>query len=85
MPALVLLAALVPALRAHRLPAAQAISTSGAPRTGRGAARQRLLAPPRLPRPVSLGLGQPFARPSRTLLTMAAIILVSTTATLSTD
>lgn len=84
MPALVLLAALVPALRAHRLPAAQAISAGGAPRTGRGLRVQRMLGATRLPRPVSLGLGQPFARPARTLLTLAAIVLGVTTVTLST-
>ncbi|MFJ3883360.1 FtsX-like permease family protein [Streptomyces sp. NPDC090077] len=84
MPALVLLAALVPALRAHRLPAAQSISAGGAPRTGRGLRVQRMLGATRLPRPVSLGLGQPFARPARTLLTMTAIVLGVTTATLST-
>ncbi|MFC9627147.1 FtsX-like permease family protein [Streptomyces sp. NPDC056930] len=84
MPALVLLAALVPALRAHRLPAARAISAGGAPRTWRGLRVQRMLGATRLPRPVSLGLGQPFARPSRTLLTMAAIVLGVTTVTLST-
>lgn len=84
MPALVLLAALVPALRAHRLPVAQAISAGGAPQAGRGLRVQRLLGATRLPRPVSLGLGQPFARPGRTLLTMAAIVLGVTTVTLST-
>ncbi|MFI1104513.1 FtsX-like permease family protein [Streptomyces melanogenes] len=84
MPALVLLAALVPALRAHRLPAARAISAGGAPRAGRGLRVQRLLGATRLPRPVSLGLGQPFARPARTLLTLAAIVLGVTTVTLST-
>ncbi|MFG2621777.1 FtsX-like permease family protein [Streptomyces sp. NPDC048507] len=84
MPALVLLAALVPALRAHRVPAARAISAGGAPRTGRGLRVQRMLGATRLPRPVSLGLGQPFARPARTLLTLAAIVLGVTTVTLST-
>ncbi|AZM93579.1 ABC transporter permease [Streptomyces sp. W1SF4] len=84
MAALVLLAALVPALRAHRLSAAQAISAGRAPRTGRGLRVQRVLGATRLPRPVSLGLGQPFARPARTLLTMAAIVLGVTTVTLST-
>ncbi|MBT2404232.1 MULTISPECIES: FtsX-like permease family protein [unclassified Streptomyces] len=84
MPALVLAAALLPALRAHRLPAAEAISAGGAPRTGRGLRVQRLLASTRLPRPVSLGLGQPFARPARTLLTTAAIVLGVTTVTLTT-
>ncbi|MFE3829237.1 FtsX-like permease family protein [Streptomyces sp. NPDC059092] len=84
MPALVVLAALIPALRAHRLPAAQAISAGSAPRTGRGLRVQRWLGGTRLPRPVSLGLGQPFARPGRTLLTMAAIVLGVTTVTLTT-
>ncbi|MCY0928043.1 ABC transporter permease [Streptomyces sp. H27-H1] len=84
MPVLVLLAALVPALRAHRLSAAQAISAGGAPRTGRGLRVQRMLGATRLPRPVSLGLGQPFARPGRTLLTLAAIVLGVTTVCLST-
>ncbi|MEY2233683.1 MULTISPECIES: ABC transporter permease [Streptomyces] len=84
MPTLVLLTALIPALRAHRLPAARAISAGGVPRTGRGLRIQRLLGGSRLPRPVSLGLGQPFARPGRTLLTMAAIVLGVTTVTLAT-
>ncbi|MEU6443609.1 FtsX-like permease family protein [Streptomyces sp. NPDC047046] len=84
MPTLVLLAALVPALRTHRLPAARAISAGGAPRTGRGLRVQRLFGATRLSRPVSLGLGQPFARPGRTLLTMGAIVLGVTTVTLST-
>ncbi|MFD0359527.1 FtsX-like permease family protein [Streptomyces sp. NPDC127110] len=83
-PALVLLAALVPALRAHRLPAARAISAGGAPRTGRGRRVQRMLAGTRLPRAVSMGLGQPFARPGRSLLTLAAIVLGVTTVTLAT-
>ncbi|MFF1712302.1 FtsX-like permease family protein [Streptomyces sp. NPDC058268] len=84
MPALVLFTALIPALRAHRLPAAQAISAGGAPRTGHGLRVQRMLGATRLPRPVSLGMGQPFARPARTLLTLAAIVLGVTTVTLST-
>ncbi|MEV4443182.1 FtsX-like permease family protein [Streptomyces sp. NPDC049577] len=84
MPALVLLAALVPALRAHRLSAARAISAGNAPRTGRGLRVQRWLGGTRLPRAVSLGLGQPFARPGRTVMTMAAIVLGVTTVTLTT-
>ncbi|MGW1773432.1 ABC transporter permease [Streptomyces sp. NPDC002104] len=84
MPALVLLTALVPALRAHRLPAARAISAGGAPRTGRGLRVQRVLASSRLPRSVSLGLGHPFARPGRAFMTMAAIVLGVTTVTLAT-
>lgn len=84
MPVLVVLTALVPALRAHRLPAAQAISAGGAPRTGRGLRIQRVLASSRLPRSVSLGLGHPFARPGRAFMTMAAIVLGVTTVTLAT-
>ncbi|MEU1665068.1 FtsX-like permease family protein [Streptomyces sparsogenes] len=84
MPAVVVLAALVPALRAHRLSAARAISAGNAPRTGRGLRIQRWLSGTRLPRAVSLGLGQPFARPGRTLMTMAAIVLGVTTVTLTT-
>ncbi|MFB6979389.1 ABC transporter permease [Streptomyces scopuliridis] len=84
MPVLVVLTALVPALRAHRLPAAGAISAGSAPRAGRGRRVQRALAGTRLPRPVSLGLGLPFARPGRTALTLAAVVLGVTTVTLAT-
>ncbi|MFC7586250.1 ABC transporter permease [Nonomuraea antimicrobica] len=84
MPAVVVLAALVPALRAHRLTAARAISAGAAPRSGRGRRAQRLLAGARLPRPVSLGLGLPFARPGRAALTMAAVVLGAATVTLAT-
>lgn len=83
-PALVGLAAFVPALRAHRLSAVEAISAGSAPRTGRGLGVQRRLAGTRLPRPVSLGLGLPFARPGRTALTLAAVLLGVTTVTFAT-
>ncbi|WP_345574560.1 ABC transporter permease [Nonomuraea rosea] len=82
--ALVALAALVPALRARRLPAAQAISAGSAPKAGRGLRTQRWLAAAPLPRSVSLGLGLPFARPGRTALTAAAVMLGVATATLAT-
>ncbi|MFC7218870.1 FtsX-like permease family protein [Streptomyces polyrhachis] len=84
MPAVVLLAALLPALRAHRLPAARAISAGSAPAAGRALRIQRGLAGSRLPRPVSLGLGLPFARPGRSALTMAAVVLGVTTVTFAT-
>ncbi|MER5863367.1 ABC transporter permease [Kitasatospora sp. NPDC002040] len=84
LPVLVLLAALVPALRAHRLPAARAISAGSAPRSGRALRVQQWLGGTRLPRAVSLGLGQPLARPARTALTMAAILLGVVTVTLTT-
>ncbi|WP_431676696.1 FtsX-like permease family protein [Kitasatospora sp. KL5] len=83
-PALVAAAALVPASRAHRLSAARAITAGSAPRTGRGLRVQRALSGTRLPRAVSLGLGQPFARPGRTALTMSAIVLGVVTVTLTT-
>ncbi|WP_234322853.1 ABC transporter permease [Streptomyces sp. NRRL S-350] len=83
-PLLVVLAALVPASRAHRLSAAQAISAGSAPRNGRGLKVQRRLSGTRLPRAVSLGLGQPFARPARTALTMSAIVLGVLTVTVTT-
>ncbi|WP_425413064.1 FtsX-like permease family protein [Micromonospora citrea] len=84
MPALVAAAALIPALRARRLPAARAISAGSAPRTARGLRTQRWLSGTRLPRPVCLGLGQPFARPGRTAMTMATILLGVATVTLAT-
>src|SRR5215469_15265957 len=76
--ALVGLAALLPALRAGRLSAVQAIATGRAPRTGRGYAAHRLLGRLPLPRPVTIGLAAPFARPSRTAVTIAAIAFGAT-------
>ncbi|MHC6630659.1 FtsX-like permease family protein [Streptomyces globosus] len=84
MPAMVAVAALIPASRAHRLSAAQALTAGSAPRAGRGLRLQRRLGRSRLARPVSLGLGQPTARPGRSLLTMAAIVLGVATVTLTT-
>lgn len=83
-PALVLLTALVPASRAHRLSAAEAISAGSAPRRGHGLRVQRTLGGTRLPRSVSLGLGHLFARPARTALTMASLLLGVTTVTFAT-
>jgi putative ABC transport system permease protein len=72
--ALVAAAALPPAVRAARLSAVQAIATGRAPRPSGGYAAHRLLGGVRrLPRPVTLGLAAPFARPGRTLVTLAAI------------
>ncbi|QFQ95368.1 FtsX-like permease family protein [Streptomyces phaeolivaceus] len=84
MPAVCLFAALAPAVRAHRLSAARAISAGSAPRAGRALGVQRRLAGSRLPRPVSLGLGLPFARPGRSALTLAAVVLGVTTVTFAT-
>jgi putative ABC transport system permease protein len=76
--ALTVLAALGPALRAGRLPAAAAIAAGRAPSTGRGYAAHRLAARLRLPRPAGLGLAAPFARPARTMVTLAAIAFGAT-------
>ena len=84
MPVLVLLAALLPALRAHGLSAARAISAGSAPSAGRGLWIQRRLSGSRLPRSVSLGLGLPFARPGRTALTMMSLVLGVLAVTLAT-
>lgn len=81
MPVLVLLAALVPALQAHRLSAAEAISAGSATHRGRALRIQRWLGGTRLPRAASLGLGLPFARPGRTAMTAAAVALGVLTAT----
>jgi len=84
MPAVVVLAALIPALRAHRLSAARAISAGSAPGGGRKAAVQRWLAGVRLPRSMTLGLGLPFARPGRALLTVCSVLLGVATVTFAT-
>jgi len=76
--ALTVIAALGPALRAGRLSAAQAIAAGRAPRTGRGYAVHRLVALLRLPRPVGLGLAAPFAKPARTMVTLAAVAFGAT-------
>jgi putative ABC transport system permease protein len=76
--AITLLAALGPALRAGRLSAVEAIASGRAPGTGRGYAVHRLAARLTLPRPVGLGLAAPFARPARTLVTLAAVAFGAT-------
>jgi putative ABC transport system permease protein len=72
--ALVGLAALVPALRAGRMSAVGAIATGQAPRHGGGYAAHRVLSRLRLPRPVTIGLAAPFARPARSGAAAAAIL-----------
>jgi putative ABC transport system permease protein len=70
------IAALVPASRAGRLSAVQAIVTGRAPRPRHGRGAHRLLGRVRmLPRPVSIGLAGSFARPGRTFVTFAAILV----------
>jgi putative ABC transport system permease protein len=76
--ALTMLAAFVPALRAGRLSANQAIATGRAPRAGRGYAVHRLASKLNLPRPVGIGLAAPFARPARTAVSLLAIAFGAT-------
>ncbi|HEY2669466.1 MAG TPA: FtsX-like permease family protein, partial [Rugosimonospora sp.] len=83
MPVVVALSALVPALRARSLSASEAISAGSAQHNGRGLRIQRWLTGSRLPRSVSLGLGLPFARPARSALTMAAVVLGVASVTLA--
>jgi putative ABC transport system permease protein len=78
---LVCISALLPAARAGRMGAVQAIAAGRAPRQGRGYAAHRLLARLRLPRPVTIGLAAPFARPTRAAATLVAILLGATAVT----
>jgi putative ABC transport system permease protein len=72
---LVGIAAVLPAARAGRLSAVQAIAAGRAPRQGAGYAAHRLLGRIALPRPVTIGLAAPFARPARTAVTLLAVLL----------
>ncbi|MEU8924389.1 FtsX-like permease family protein [Kitasatospora sp. NPDC048545] len=67
-------AALIPALRAGRMPTVRALVVGRAPRAGGGQAAQRLAARLPLPRAMSLGLAQPFARPARAVVVGAAVL-----------
>ena len=72
---LVAVTAVAIALRAGRMSAVQAIAAGRAPRPKHGYRAHRLLGRARhLPRPVTIGLAGPFARPTRTLVTLAAIV-----------
>jgi putative ABC transport system permease protein len=69
------IAALIPAARAGRLSAIQAMAAGRAPRQGGGYAAHRILGRLRLPRPVTIGLAAPFARPARTAVTLISVVL----------
>ncbi|WP_406109575.1 hypothetical protein OG698_42955 [Streptomyces sp. NBC_01003] len=69
------MAALIPALRAHRLSAAQAITAGSAPRAGRGLRVQRRLGATRCHAPSASTSASRCARRGRSLLTMAAVVL----------
>jgi putative ABC transport system permease protein len=75
------IAAVAPALRAGRFSAVEAIAAGRAPRTGRGYAPHRLLGRLALPRPVTIGLAAPFARPARTAVMLAVVLLGAATVT----
>jgi putative ABC transport system permease protein len=67
--------AMLPALRAGRMSATQAIATGRAPRAARGYLAHRLLGKVRwAPRAATIGLAAPFSRPSRTAVTAVAIM-----------
>jgi putative ABC transport system permease protein len=72
--ALAIAAAIGPASRAGRMSTVQAIAAGRAPRPAHGFLAHRMLARlASVPRPVTLGLATPFARPGRTLVTWVAI------------
>lgn len=77
----VAVAATIPALRAGRLRAADAIAVGRTPRVGRGRWAQRVTARLPLSRPLGLGLANPFARPARTTLTAASVVFGAVTVT----
>ena len=71
---LVAVTAWAAALRAGRLRTVDALTVGRTPRAGRGRGAARLAARLPLPRPVTLGLARPFARPARTASMVAAIV-----------
>jgi putative ABC transport system permease protein len=78
---LVAVAAVLPSVRAGRLSAVQAIAAGRAPRAGRGYTAHRILGKLPLPRPVTIGLASPLARPARTAGTLVAVLLGATSVT----
>ncbi|MFD8973927.1 ABC transporter permease [Streptomyces sp. NPDC059593] len=71
--AVVAVTAFGPALRAARLPTATALRVGPAAGGARGRTIRGLLGRLPLPRPVTLGLAAPFARPGRSATTAAAV------------
>ncbi|HJP77075.1 MAG TPA: FtsX-like permease family protein [Pseudonocardiaceae bacterium] len=68
-------AAWVLALRAGRLRTVDALAIGHAPRAGRGRWARRLAGRLPLPRPVIIGLANPFTRPARSLAMTGAVLL----------
>lgn len=79
--AVVLLATLIPGLRAARLSAAEAITAGTTPTLRRGHVVARLLARVPLPRSVTLGAADSIARPVRSAMTVVAVALGVATVT----
>jgi putative ABC transport system permease protein len=79
--AAVAVAALLPALRAGRLRAVDAIALGRTTRASRGRRAQRLTSRLPVPRPVGIGLANPFARPARSALMAATVVLGAVTVT----
>ncbi|MEP7055277.1 MAG: FtsX-like permease family protein [Actinomycetota bacterium] len=77
----VALTALAAASRAGRLRTVEALSVGRTPRQGRGQRAARLTGRFRLPRPVTLGLARPFARPAQAGAMVVAIALGAAAAT----
>jgi putative ABC transport system permease protein len=75
------IAALVPALRAGRLRAVEAIAVGRAPRTGRGQWAHRAAGWLPLPRAVTYGLASPFTHPVRMLALLLAVAFGTVAAT----
>jgi putative ABC transport system permease protein len=75
----VVAAAALSALRAGRMSAVQAIAAGGAPRASHAWGPSHRLQHLRLPRPLSLGAGDAFARPLRAGLTVLAVLIGVTT------
>src|SRR5437660_8114838 len=79
--AIVVLAALLPALRAGRVPAAEVIASAASPRTDASARFNRWLALVPVSRPLTLGAAQSFSRPWRSMITVIAVLLGVTSVT----
>jgi len=71
----VAVAAILPSLRAGLLKPIAAIAKASAPRGAGGRILRNAAARAKLPRPIVLGIGDAFARPLRTILTLVTVLL----------
>jgi putative ABC transport system permease protein len=72
--AAVSVAAVLPAMRAGRLHAVDAIAVGRTTQASRGRRAQRLTSRLPVPRPIGIGLANPFARPARSALMAATVV-----------